>query len=140
MSNEQRKVHYIDDPELAYVMQRYRESHDFYHAINGMPVTVEYEIAVKAFEFANLGLPMAALAMGAIWRLGPKRRARLLNEYLPWAVRCGSSARSMITVYWEERWEQDMGELKRELGLFDPPTPPKWKVKKPLEATAGPAS
>src|SRR5271154_1708537 len=24
-------VRYIDDPELAYVMQRYRECHDFYH-------------------------------------------------------------------------------------------------------------
>ncbi|KAI0312100.1 ubiquinone biosynthesis protein COQ4 mitochondrial [Amylostereum chailletii] len=122
-------VHYIDDPELAYVMQRYRECHDFYHAICGMPVHVEYEIAVKLFEFANLGLPMTAFAAAASLRLTPKKRARLFSEYVPWALRCGSSARSLITVYWEERWEQDMEELKRELGVWDPP-PPRWR--KPL--------
>ena len=110
-------------------MQRYRECHDFYHVIHDMPVSVEYELAVKAFEFANLGLPMAALAMGASWRLTPKKRARLFAEYVPWALRCGSSSRSLITVYWEERWGQDVGELKRELGLWDPPLP-KWR--KPL--------
>ena len=42
-------------------MQRYRECHDFYHAIVNMPVSVEYEVAVKAFEFANLGIPMTGL-------------------------------------------------------------------------------
>ena len=40
---------------------------------------------------------------------------------MPWAIKCGGSAKSMITVYWEERWEQDIGELKRELGLWDAP-------------------
>ncbi|KAH8991174.1 ubiquinone biosynthesis protein COQ4 mitochondrial [Lactarius akahatsu] len=110
-------VHYIDDPELAYVMQRYRECHDFYHALCGLPVSVEYELALKVFEFANLGLPSA----GA--------RARFFSEYMPWALRCGSAARSVITVYWEERWSQDLEELKKELGVWDPP-PAKWR--KPL--------
>lgn len=27
----------------------------------------------------------------------------------------------MITVYWERRWSQDIEELKRELGIWDPP-------------------
>jgi ubiquinone biosynthesis protein COQ4 len=30
-------VKYIDDEECAYVMQRYRECHDIYHAILGIP-------------------------------------------------------------------------------------------------------
>ncbi|KAI7254035.1 Ubiquinone biosynthesis protein COQ4, partial [Hortaea werneckii] len=42
-------VRYIDDPEEAYVMQRYRETHDFTHAITGQPVIIEGELAVKAF-------------------------------------------------------------------------------------------
>ena len=37
------KVRYIDDEECAYVMQRYRECHDFYHAVTGLPVVVEGE-------------------------------------------------------------------------------------------------
>ena len=123
------QVHYIDDPELAYVMQRYRECHDFYHALFGLPVTVEYELALKVFEFTNLGLPSAALSTAAVIRLNAAKRARFFSEYLPWALRCGSAARSMITVFWEERWAQNLGELKKELGVWDPP-PPKWR--KPL--------
>ncbi|KAA1477148.1 ubiquinone biosynthesis protein COQ4 mitochondrial [Dentipellis sp. KUC8613] len=119
-------VHYVDDPELAYVMQRYRECHDFYHAVCFLPVSVEYEIALKFFEFANLGLPSAALSTAAAIRLTPAKRARLFSEYVPWALRCGSSARSLITVYWEERWEQNVEDLKKELGLWDPPEP-KWR-------------
>lgn len=125
------QVHYIDDPELAYVMQRYRESHDFYHCILSLPVDVLSELAVKAFEAANLGLPMAALgaAFGHL-RLSPARRSRYFKEYVPWAMRCGGSAQSLITVYWEKRWEQDVEEMKRELGIWDPP-PALWK--KPLK-------
>lgn len=103
-----------------------------------MPVDVSSELAVKYFEFANLGLPMAGLgaAFGHL-RLSSQQRARLFKEYVPWALRCGSSATSMITVYWEERWGQNVEEMKRELGIWDPP-PAKWK--KPLsEAKAAAA-
>ena len=90
-----------------------------------MPVRVEYEIVVKAFEFANLGLPMTGLAaVGASFMLPSARRDRL-KQHIPWALRCGGSARSLITVYWERRWSQDVGELKRELGIWDPP-PAVW--------------
>ncbi|OCH89677.1 coenzyme Q biosynthesis Coq4 [Obba rivulosa] len=115
-------VHYVDDPELAYVMQRYRECHDFYHCLCNLPVNVESELALKFFEFANFGLPMAgfAAAFGHL-RLSPQKRARLFQEFVPWAIKCGSSARSLITVYWEERWEQNVEEMKREFGIWDPP-------------------
>ena len=87
-----------------------------------MPVRVEYEIALKFFEFANLGLPMTALAaMAAPFRLNASKRDRLSEEYVPWALKCGGSARSLITVYWEERWGQDIEEMKNELGIWDPP-------------------
>ena len=114
------------------MMQRYRECHDFYHCITSMLVRVEYEIVVKAFEFANLGLPMAGLAaVGASCRLSSARRDKL-KQYIPWALRCGGSARSLVTVYWERRWSQDIKDLKRELGIWDPP-PGVWG--NPLKAT-----
>nr|GAT47407.1 ubiquinone biosynthesis protein [Mycena chlorophos] len=123
-------VHYIDDPELAYVMQRYRECHDFYHCIVHLPVSVDAEIAVKYFEFANLGLPLAALsALFGPLRLNATQLQKLVSEHIPWALRCGGSARSLMTVYWEKRWEQDVREMKRELGLWDAPQV-KWR--KPL--------
>ncbi|KAI0080973.1 coenzyme Q biosynthesis Coq4 [Panus rudis PR-1116 ss-1] len=115
-------VHYVDDPELAYVMQRYRECHDLYHCIFNLPVHIEAELALKFFEFANLGLPMAgfAAAFGHL-RLNSEKRARLFREYVPWAIKCGTSAKSLITIYWEKRWEQSTEELKKEFGIWDPP-------------------
>ncbi|KAF8170438.1 ubiquinone biosynthesis protein COQ4, mitochondrial [Pholiota molesta] len=115
-------VHYIDDPELAYVMQRYRECHDFYHCICNLPVNVESELALKYFEFANLGLPMTALAavFGPL-RLSEKKRSRLFSEYVPWALKCGGSAQSLITVYWEKRWAESVEDMKKEFGIWDPP-------------------
>lgn len=127
-------MHYIADPELAYVMQRYRECHDFYHCINSLPVNVESELALKYFEFANLGLPVAAIsAIFGPLRLDSEKRHRLLREYVPWALRVGGSARPLINVFWEERWGQDVRELKGELGLEDPP-PARWG--KPLTEAA----
>ncbi|THU80726.1 Coq4-domain-containing protein [Dendrothele bispora CBS 962.96] len=119
-------VRYIDDPELAYVMQRYRECHDFYHAINNFSVNRESELAVKFFEFANLGLPLAAFsALFGPLTMNAKKRHRLYSEYVPWALRCGSRARCLITVYWEERWEQQTVDMKKEFGLWDAP-PARW--------------
>lgn len=127
-------VRYIADPELAYVMQRYRECHDFVHCVTHMPVSVAYEVALKYFEFANTGLPMTAIsALFGPLRLTSAQRDRLFREYVPWALRCGASARPLITVFWEERWEQDMEDLKAELGIWDAP-PAKWR--KPLTEAA----
>ena len=117
-----KKVHYVDDPELAYVMQRYRECHDLYHCIFNLPVNFESELALKYFEFANLGLPMAGFAAAfAPLRLSSQKRARFFNEYAPWAIKCGTSAKSLITIYWEKRWEQSVEKVKEEYGIWDPP-------------------
>lgn len=114
-------VRYIDDPECAYVMQRYRECHDFYHAITGLPVFVEGEVALKAFEFANTLLPMPALSVLAAARLKPRERLRFWKIYLPWAVWNGLGSKEVINVYWEEELTKDVSCLRRELGIQLPP-------------------
>jgi ubiquinone biosynthesis protein COQ4 len=114
-------VRYIDDAECAYVMQRYRECHDFYHALVGLPVFREGEVALKAFEFANTGLPMTGLSVFAALTLKPKARARFWEVYGPWAVRNGLQAKDVINVYWEEEMETDVDELRTRLGIEKPP-------------------
>ena len=114
-------VRYIDDAECAYVMQRYRESHDFYHAVTGLPVYVEGELGLKAFEFANTGLPMTGLALAAVLRLKPAERARMWRTYLPWAVANGVRSGDLVNVYWEEELETDVGVLRDRLGIEMPP-------------------
>nr|POE90011.1 ubiquinone biosynthesis protein coq4, mitochondrial [Quercus suber] len=115
------QVRYIDDPEEAYVMQRYRETHDFTHAITGLPVIIEGELAVKAFEFTNTLLPMTALSLVAIVRLKPVERKRFFETYLPWALANGLKAEEVVNVYWEEELETDVDVLRKRLGISVPP-------------------
>ncbi|KAH8661889.1 ubiquinone biosynthesis protein Coq4 [Xylariales sp. PMI_506] len=114
-------VRYIDDEECAYVMQRYRESHDFYHALTGLPIVREGEVALKAFEFANTLLPMTGFAVLAVATLKPSERARFWSTYGPWAVRNGLRSDEVINVYWEEEMETDVNELRARLGIEQPP-------------------
>lgn len=115
------QVRYIDDPEEAYVMQRYRETHDFTHAITGLPVIIEGELAIKAFEFTNTLLPMTGLSLAAIVRLKAVERKRFFDIYLPWALRNGLKAEEVVNVYWEEELETDVDVLRTRLGIEMPP-------------------
>jgi len=115
------QVRYIDDEECAYVMQRYRECHDFYHAVTGLPIVREGEVALKAFEFANTLIPMTGLSMLAVATLKPSERRRFWSTYFPWAVKNGVRSREVINVFWEEELERDVGELRAELGIERPP-------------------
>jgi len=114
------EVQYIDDEECAYVMQRYRECHDFYHALTGLPIVVEGEVALKAFEFANTLLPMTGLSIFAVTRLKKSERERFWKIYLPWALKNGTNSKEVINVYWEEQLERDVQELRAELGVEKP--------------------
>lgn len=125
-----RQVRYIDDPELAYIMQRYRESHDFYHVLLGFGVSLPAELVVKWFELANFHLPVALLSgvFGPL-RMEPSERRRLMKTYGAWALKCGGSAECLIGVYWEKEWERDLEEVRKELGVFRPPVPFKeWRA------------
>lgn len=115
-------VRYIDDPDEAYVIQRYRECHDFYHAIAGLPVVMEGEVAVKAFEFANLGIPMTGLAFVSQYlKMSKPMQQRLYKIYLPWAIANGLKAECLLNVYWEKELETNAAELRRRIGISLPP-------------------
>ncbi|KAF2426476.1 coenzyme Q biosynthesis protein Coq4 [Tothia fuscella] len=114
-------VRYIDDPECAYVMQRYRECHDFYHALTGLPIMREGEVALKAFEFANTLLPMTGLSIGAVATLKRPERERFFSVYGPWAIRNGVNSQEVINIYWEEELENDVDALRERLGIEKPP-------------------
>ncbi|KAK2764766.1 coenzyme Q biosynthesis protein Coq4 [Colletotrichum kahawae] len=138
-------VRFIDDPECAYVMQRYRECHDFYHALTGLPIVREGEVALKAFEFANTLIPMTGLATMSYVTMKKGERRRFREIYGPWAVRNGLRAKEVINIYWEEQMERDVDELRAELGIERPPNmrairkKEREERKKAMEkATAGP--
>lgn len=53
---------YMSTSEHKYLIQRYRESHDFYHLLLRMPVTQLGETVVKYFEMAQMNMPVAGFA------------------------------------------------------------------------------
>jgi len=115
-------VKFVDDPELAYVMTRYRETHDLTHAVLGMPTNMLGEVLVKWVEAVQTRLPMCI--GGAIFgpiRFKSKQREKY-SEVLPWAISVGSSARFLPGIRYEKRWDQNIVEFRTEVNISDPPS------------------
>ena len=118
------EVKYVEDQDLAYVMLRYRQCHDFWHALTGLPPTVLGELALKHVELYQTGLPLAALSLvGGRWSLNDTERATLDTILVPWARRVGQSTPygTLLTVYYEEEWDTPLVDLQSQLGLEPAP-------------------
>lgn len=113
-----KEVQFVDDADLAYVMQRYRELHDIVHAILRQPTTIKGEVIVKAFEGVQTRLPLCIL--GGVFgplRLTNQERFEYISKDLPWALRCGRDAKFLMNVFFEERFDQNIEDLRRELNI-----------------------
>lgn len=112
-------VQFMDNVELAYVIQRYREVHDLIHTILQMPTNMLGEVTVKWVEAIQTRLPMCI--GGAIFgpiRLKTKHRQLYLNHNLPWALKTGLNAKFLMNIYFERRWEQPVDEFYEEMNIF----------------------
>lgn len=122
-------VRFLENEEVAYVAQRAREVHDFWHVLFNCPTTVVGELALKMVEFQQTLLPMAFLSVtGASWRLKPEQRAVLFGHYGPWAMRAGKSARDLMCIYYEKHLAEDLEDVRRKWGIIPAPPRPKKKV------------
>lgn len=116
--DERPVVQYVDDDDLVYIMQRYRETHDFVHVILQMKTTLLGEITVKYFEGLQLGLPMCVLGgLFGSWRLGPKHRRALLERYLPWCMEQAVNSRLLIAFDWENHFDKPVSQLQKDCSI-----------------------
>ena len=132
----------MDDAELAYVAARAREVHDFWHVLFACHTNVFGEVALKAVEFMQTGLPMTALAVAAgEARLGAADRAVLNGTYLPWAVGAGARSADLMCIYYERHLEEDLEALRRRWRITPAPqarqNTPRTKKKDVSEEEAG---
>eukprot|EP00884_Botryococcus_braunii_P014557 jgi/Botrbrau1/23101/Bobra.0243s0038.2 len=103
--DERPPVRFVDDAELAYVATRYREVHDLWHVLFACHTTVLGELALKAVEFVQTGMPMTGLSVvGANWRLKAEQRQRLFTELIPWAFRAGNRSADLMCLYYENHF------------------------------------
>ena len=122
LSSEARDpVHYISNTELAYIMKRYRQIHDFVHVFLGMSVSVPDEVIVKWFEWAHFGLPMNMVS--AIF--GPlsttPEEKEVIKKYIIWALSNGYNSKQMMNIYFEKELETNFKSLKKRLNITDAP-------------------
>ena len=114
-------VRFVDDPVDAWVLQRYRDVHDVWHVLTGMPTTVLGELAQKWFEAAQTGLPVAVIsAVFGPLRLKTEERRVLVTELVPWAVSTGRRAPDLMAVRYEDRLEDSLEDLRTEWGIQVP--------------------
>ena len=125
---ERSPIRFVEDPDLAYVMTRYRQCHDYWHVLTGLPPTVLGELALKWLELMQTGLPLAALsatggALGAASGLNSEERMALRTVYIPWALRVGAHMKSnaLMCTYYEEELETDLDALRERLGIVPAP-------------------
>lgn len=115
-------VRFVEDEELAYVMARYREVHDFLHVLSGLPPTVLGEVALKWLEMAATGLPVAALAalVGPL-RLSAQDRAHLTTTLAPWALRTAAACPPLLAVRYEDLLPLPLAEAQARLRITPAP-------------------
>lgn len=116
-------VRFMINPEYAYVMLRYRQIHDFWHILSGLPPTLLGEIALKCYEYQITGLPICFLSgfIGQL-KLQPSEIYSLHTKYIPWVLRTSknNSIRSnLMSYYYEENFHKTLQQVQNELD-FEP--------------------
>lgn len=110
---------YYTDIELAYIIQRYREIHDFVHVLMGYDILVIDEVAVKIFESLHLKLPSAAISglFAPIKLLSIEELGKLFTIYIPHVKMNAENSTFILNVYFENELEKDIVDVRKELGI-----------------------
>jgi ubiquinone biosynthesis protein COQ4 len=105
---------YVDDPELAYLMRRFRQTHDVWHALTDLGTTGHEEVIIHAFSWGQLKLPVSAMVVffGTLKHIVGERRWGALRHALGEAYRHGRDAAPLLPVYWERMWEEPLHAVR----------------------------
>lgn len=105
---------YIDDPEMAYLMRRFRQTHDVWHALIELGTNGHEETIIHAFSWGQLRLPVSAMVIvgGTLKHIIGERRWGALRHALREAYENGRDAAPLITVYWERMWEEPLSDVR----------------------------
>ena len=108
---------HVDDPDMAYLMRRFRQTHDVWHTLLGLGIAGHEEVTIHWFSWGQLRLPVSALIMvfGTLKHVVMERRWGALRHSLLDAYRAGDRAPPLLGVFWEDRWERPLAEVRDEL-------------------------
>lgn len=112
-------TNHVDDPDMAYLMRRFRQTHDVWHALLGIGITGHEEVLIHWFSYGQLRLPVSVLVMvfGSMKHLVIERRWTALGRSTREAYRAGRDAAPLLPVYWEDLWEQPLERVRATYGV-----------------------
>ena len=110
---------HVDDPDMAYLMRRFRQTHDVWHALLGVGVSGHEEVLVHWFTWGQLRLPVSAMIMffGSMKHLVLERRWQAVRHSALEAYRAGRDAAPLLGVYWEDLWEEPLEQVRATYGV-----------------------
>ena len=110
---------HVDDPEMAYLMRRFRQTHDVWHALLGLGVAGHEEVVIHAFSWGQLHLPVSAMVMffGTLKHIVGERRWGALQHSLYEAYSLGRDAAPLLAVVWEDEWDAPIAGVRAAHGL-----------------------
>ncbi len=113
------KTRHVDDPDMAYLMRRFRQTHDVWHALLGIGITGHEEVIIHWFSYGQLRLPVSALIMvfGTMKHLVLERRWGALRHSMLEAYRAGRDAAPLLAVYWEDYWAEPLESVRATYGV-----------------------
>jgi len=113
---------YVDDAEVAYLMRRFRQTHDVWHALTRLGTAGHEEVLIHAFSFGQLRLPVSAMIVffGGVKHMVLEARWGALRHGLLDAWRSGREAAPLLPVYWERHWGKPMADVRARLGVHVP--------------------
>ncbi|MFP4103855.1 Coq4 family protein [Coleofasciculus sp.] len=113
-----RKIDVQED--IDYIMMRIRQTHDIWHVITGFDTHPLGEIAIKAVELAQTHRPMAAaICAGGVFRYMLKQPEEFgyCLDSITAGYHLGLKAKPLLAMKWEELWEYQVEDLRRELNV-----------------------
>lgn len=115
-------VRFISDPDLAYIMTRYRQIHDFLHVITDLDVTIVGELGLKWFEYHITGFRFCLLSgLAGQVRLSRDERRFLNQELIPWSYRAASKAKDILSFRYENHLQTPIAEVRDILNIETAP-------------------
>ena len=105
----------VDDAEIAYLMRRFRQTHDLWHTLLGLGTAGYEEVIIHAFSWGQLRLPVSALVVlfGTVKHIVFEGRWVELRHGLWEASADGRDADSLLPVYWEQSWEEPIDTIRQ---------------------------
>jgi ubiquinone biosynthesis protein COQ4 len=103
-------------PELAYVSQRSRQTHDLWHVLTGLDTDVPGEIMLQAFTWGQFQSRTSRwIAVFGTLHYG-FRYPQLWRDIRGWYT-AGKRAEFLLAVPWEKLWNEPVAALRERFGI-----------------------